>query len=345
MDDRVTFGLGLVTGQRPHWDARSQAEVYQDILALCRRVEELGYDAVWFTEHHFFDDSYLPSVLPMLAAVAAQTSRIRLGTAVLTAHFYDPLRLAEDTATVDLLSQGRLVLGLGHGWRDVEFDAFGTDKEKLGKRLEDIMSELKTSWSPLGKVRGVSVTPKPMTDAGPPLWLGGRSAPPCRRAGRMADGFITVSGREEQLAEQAAWVREGLDAAGRSPEEFEFGALLPIFAWDGPDGWEQVRDGFHHVKWKYAEMTEQRFTPPPGPAPKALAGAEELDLRSQMVTGDTAELADFVARAIKAVRRELPGAKIHMVARSWWPGIDLTTQMKTADIFLTKVVPAALARC
>jgi alkanesulfonate monooxygenase SsuD/methylene tetrahydromethanopterin reductase-like flavin-dependent oxidoreductase (luciferase family) len=341
----VTFGLGLITGQRPTWDVRSQADIYQDILAMCRGIEDLGYDAVWFSEHHFWDDAYLPSVLPMLAAVAAQTSRLRLATAVLTTHFYQPLRLAEDAATIDLLSQGRLVLGLGHGWRDVEFDAFGTDQEKLGNRLETILSELRASWSPVGEVRGVSVTPKPMTASGPPLWLGGKSAPPCRRAGRVADGFITVSGGAEELAEQAAWVREGLDAAGRAPEEFEFGALLPIFAWDGPDGWEQVRDGYRHVQWKYAQMAQQRFTPPPGPAPSALSEAEERKLRSQMLTGDTEDLADFVARAIQAVRRELPGARIHMVARSWWPGIDLGTQMRTAESFLTKVVPAALARC
>jgi alkanesulfonate monooxygenase SsuD/methylene tetrahydromethanopterin reductase-like flavin-dependent oxidoreductase (luciferase family) len=132
----VTFGIGLVTTPNPSWDPRSQAEILGDVLQLCREVETVGLDAVWFSEHHFFDDSYLSSVFPLLGAVSGQTSTLRMGTAVLPAHLHNAIRLAEDTATVDLLSGGRLLLGLGHGWRTVEFDAFGIDKMQLGPRLE-----------------------------------------------------------------------------------------------------------------------------------------------------------------------------------------------------------------
>ncbi|MGM5069101.1 LLM class flavin-dependent oxidoreductase [Rhodococcus qingshengii] len=90
---------------------------------------------------------------------------LRIG-GILAAHFYDVIRLAEDVATVDLLSEGRLVLGLGHGWRDSEFDAFGVDKRGLGLRLEHIIDDLRNAWSEDGSIRGVSVTPKPYSSAG-----------------------------------------------------------------------------------------------------------------------------------------------------------------------------------
>lgn len=342
----ITFGVGLVTAQRPPWDARSQGETFWNVVDLCGAVEESGIDAVWFPEHHFFDDSYLCSVFPLLGAVAQATSTLRMGTAVLPAHFHDPLRLAEDASTVDLLSDGRLLLGLGHGWRRAEFRAFGTDQRQLGTRLERLIDTLRTAWSADGEVRGTAVTPKPSAATGVPVWIEGTSAAQCRRAGTLADGFISPSASTEQATAYAALVAEGAAAAGRQLDGLEFGVLLPGFPWSGPDLPASVSDGVQRVySQQYARMADQTFTPPSGLAavPQSEGRADE-DLQ-ETETGGPHQVAESVAATIRAVRTAIPTAKVHVVARSWWPGVSPAVLAESARVFAREVVPAVLSRC
>src|SRR4051794_28391074 len=120
----VKFGIGLFTGQLPPGSSRTFHEDYRDTLELVKLVESHeALHSAWVSEHHFAADGYLPSLLCMLAAFAAVTNRIELGTGVVLAPFHDPIRLAEDFAVVDQLAGGRLIAGLGIGWREEEFRA------------------------------------------------------------------------------------------------------------------------------------------------------------------------------------------------------------------------------
>ena len=196
----MRLGYGLLTAQHHPADRRPVAALYREAVEYGVFAEAAGFDSVWTSEHHFLDDAYMASQLPVLAAIAARTHRIRLGTGVLLAPMFDPLRLAEDAATVDLLSDGRLILGLGLGWRAEEFEGFGVPQRTRARRLEGTIAVLRQAWGDglvTGDGRhfhypepGLNVTPKPVRGAATPIWIGGGAEPAVRRAGRLADGYI-----------------------------------------------------------------------------------------------------------------------------------------------------------
>src|SRR5918998_5107799 len=176
----MRVGFGYLTAQHHPDDSRTDVEIYREAIDIAVELEAAGFDSVWTSEHHFVDDGYMPSQLPVLAAIAARTSRIPLATGVLLAPMFGPLHLAEDAATVDVISDGRLILGLGIGWRDEEFSAFGVPAGERASRLEGHLAVLRQAWSDglvTGDDRhfrydGVEVTPKPVQAGGPPIWLG-----------------------------------------------------------------------------------------------------------------------------------------------------------------------------
>jgi alkanesulfonate monooxygenase SsuD/methylene tetrahydromethanopterin reductase-like flavin-dependent oxidoreductase (luciferase family) len=163
------LGIGLFTGQIPPGTDRTFHDEYRATLELVKLVEEVGLDAAWVSEHHFAEDGYLPSLLAMLAAFAAVTDNIELGTGVVLAPFHDPIRLAEDFAVVDQISGGRVICGLGIGWREEEFREFGIATKSRVRRMSEIVDILRLAWNEerfdykgtYYSYEGVAVTPKP----------------------------------------------------------------------------------------------------------------------------------------------------------------------------------------
>jgi len=250
----MKLGFGLITCQRYPSDERTDEERYAHALDLAVLAERSGLDSVWVSEHHFVDDGYLPSLLPMCAAIAARTELVEIGTALLLAPLYEPLRLAEDAAVVDLISRGRLILGLGLGWRAEEFDAFGVALRERAARLEGTVAALRQAWSGelvVGSAEvsypDVPVTPRPGRPGGAPLWIGALSEPAVRRAGRLADGFMATEVTPESFGEQARWAREERERAGLDPSSITLSLHVPVFAFEGDEerAWSLVRP-FHH---------------------------------------------------------------------------------------------------
>ena len=113
-DSKLKFGLWYSLHNPPAWH-RPDHEIYAETLDQIAWAETIGYDDVWLTEHHFCEDGHAPSILPLAAAVAVRTKTIRIGTAVLLLPLHDAVRVAEDGATSDILSNGRFELGVGIG--------------------------------------------------------------------------------------------------------------------------------------------------------------------------------------------------------------------------------------
>jgi alkanesulfonate monooxygenase SsuD/methylene tetrahydromethanopterin reductase-like flavin-dependent oxidoreductase (luciferase family) len=170
-------------------------EVYERALDELPRVEQLGYDYAFVSEHHFVEDGYLPSLLPMLAAFAMRTESIGIGTYLALLPMHDPIRFAEDAAVVDLISQGRLTIGVGAGYRPIEYRGFGLDRTRRGPLMENALRTLLRAWSHEEVADGISVYPKPAHPI--QLWIGGFAPSAVDRAVRLGDGFMIGGAREK----------------------------------------------------------------------------------------------------------------------------------------------------
>jgi alkanesulfonate monooxygenase SsuD/methylene tetrahydromethanopterin reductase-like flavin-dependent oxidoreductase (luciferase family) len=188
----VFFGLRF-DFRNPAFAGVTMAERYAAALDMCEWADQRGAVFVGLSEHHGADDGYLPSPIPFAAAVAARTTNVRIGIAAVIAPFHDPLRLAEDLAVVDLLSNGRLDPILAAGYVADEFAMFGVPLTERRARMEEAVHTLRAAWTgePFEfRGRTARVTPTPAQDGGPNLVLGGSSDAAARRAARIGDGFI-----------------------------------------------------------------------------------------------------------------------------------------------------------
>jgi len=206
---------------------------------VASRADELGFDSLWAFQRllHPVDQDWgsayhsVQDPLTSLAFAAAVTSRIRLGVAVLMAPYYAPIVLAKALTTVDVLSGGRLDVGIGLGWSAQEFSAVGVPMERRGARAEEFVACLKAIWTqpevefhgefydvPLSRVE-----PKPVQSPYPPLLMGGGAEAALKRIGRIADGWISSSRTDlTTIGESIDVVRVAATEAGRDPDVLRF---------------------------------------------------------------------------------------------------------------------------
>lgn len=215
--------------------ARPWPQLYREALDQIAWAEELGIDSVWLSEHHLFEDGYLPQPLTFAAAVAARTSRVRIGTAVLVAPFRDPAHLAEEAAVVDVLSGGRLVLGLGAGYVNWEFELFGADRRRRYDETDETVRRLHELLGPDGRI-----TPPPVNRP-VPVWVGYQGPKGAARAGRLGVPLMSLN---PDLLEP---YRQGLQEAGHDPASARMAGLCNLFVADDPDeAFEQLLPHLAH---------------------------------------------------------------------------------------------------
>ncbi len=176
-------------------------QMVEEVIAEAQQAERCGFDSFFLTEHHQEPSGYLPSPLPLAAAIAARTSRIRIGTGIAILPLYHPTRLAEDCAVIDIISKGRLILGVGQGYQEGDFAAFGLKVSDRVSLFEEGIEILRRAWTEekvyfVGKryaLRNVMVTPKPVQKPHPPIWVAALGDEPMKRAGRLGDALLADS--------------------------------------------------------------------------------------------------------------------------------------------------------
>jgi probable F420-dependent oxidoreductase len=251
------------------------------LTALAGRAEDAGYASLWsfqrllVPEGSGMEPVYRSVLDPMVALgyVAATTSRIRLGVAVINLPFVSPAVLAKQATTVDVLSGGRFDLGLGIGWMPEEFAAAGASTPRRGARTEEYLAVLRTLWADeVSSFDGEFYTipagrqdPRPVQKPGPPVLLGGMSRPAIERAGRIADGWITSSRADlSKIGAAVATIREAASAAGRDPDAVRIvcrGVVLADAEEKGPDGGRRLLSGsFAQIREDAAWLGEQGVT-------------------------------------------------------------------------------------
>jgi probable F420-dependent oxidoreductase len=347
----VRVGIGLFTAQLPDGSDRSFAQEYAETLELVRLAEQAGFDSAWVSEHHGSSDGYLPSLLPMLAAFAAVTDRIELGTGVVLTPLHDPLRLAEDAAVVDQLSAGRLILGLGNGSRDEEFRMFGRQTSDRGLRTEETIEVLRRAWSGRRfsfegrtlRYDRVKVTPPPARAEGPPIALGGYARRAVERAGRLADGYVTDETGPDELRENLGLIDEAAKAVGRDPNVLSIVLLQNVFvsrdgdAWRDGSPWSDLRAGIAQQLGAYEAWDAGGDTPELDRLDPVTPSDE--DLRLSTPAGSPEE----VLGALLPTVREFGTRDLHLVVRLHYPGMDLETAAPAVELFASDVLPALKA--
>src|SRR5712671_1368120 len=220
----MKFGLYSSIANPPRGENLDRS--IDEVIAEAQLAEASGFDSCFFGEHHQDKDGFLPSPLIVATAVASHTRTLKVGTSVILLPLHHPVRVAEDVITLDLVSKGRVILGVGIGYQAADFRAFNVLMEHRVALFEEGVEILRRCWSGeafsfRGKhytLEDVQIRPRPFQRPGPPLWIGASVPAAVRRAGLLADAFVgTPSTSLESAVRLVDTYKDAARQAGRQP--------------------------------------------------------------------------------------------------------------------------------
>jgi probable F420-dependent oxidoreductase len=316
---------------------------YREFFEEVRLGEALGFDSVWLEEHHGVKDHYWPSPLIGLAGVATRTERILIGTDILVMPFYHPVRVAEDTAMLDIISQGRFILGAAIGYKPDEFALYQVPLEKRGARFEEAIRLIKLLWTQeevhfegeYYQVRGLKIEPRPCSQPHPPLWLGGWGDLALARAARLGDAWLPgPTAALDKLLQAQRVYHEHLKALGIDPATRPRPLTREVVIADTDEKAREMaerhllinyRDEYGGGEWKHP-----------------LIGAEDTAPVDQL---DAISRDRFLMGGPETVIRQLQKFKDafgvdHLICRLYFPGIPHEFIMQELRLLAQEVMPA-----
>ena len=334
MTGQFQFGL-VVRGQAEAGD--DIAARFEETLAFVRAADRFGYDSVTKTAHYSAHPWQMLQLVPMLARFTAEAPRLRLNAGVVLLPLLSPLHVAEEFATLDVISGGKIILGVGLGYRDVEFKAFGVPRAQRARRFEANLVAIKRLWTEdkVSMKAGhfeldeASCLPKPLQRPHPPIWVGANADRAVERAARMGDCWYIGPGVETAALErQMELYRRALDAAGK-PFPAEMPMRREVFV--AKTRAEAIRLCAPYLGAKYQAYHSWRQELP--------ADDSGFDQNFESLVDDRFLIGspDEVAEQILDIHRRL-GVN-HLVISTEWAGMPESLAMETIDMIAKELFP------
>lgn len=334
MNTQLQFGY-LYDFRNPAQWQRPAADLYAETLDVIAWSETVGFDGAWVPEHHGAEDGYMPSPLIALAAIAARTKKIKLGSAIALAPLYHPVRFAEECAVLDILANCRLEMALAIGYRRKETDAYGIDFSKRGSRFDEFLHIVRQLWagetvSFEGKhytVNNASI--RPQSPRGQiPLYIGGFAEKALERVAKYADGYF---GNEEVCGMYTGKLRE----QGKDPSaaRIRIQGLFTVVANDPEKAMHELAPYYHHVNNTYGEwLNEDKAIGLDDPLLKP------MDLDAFKKSGILQILTPSAAiDKFRAMQARIPVEHFMLMKP---PGLAAAKFVEYAELFASEVIPA-----
>jgi alkanesulfonate monooxygenase SsuD/methylene tetrahydromethanopterin reductase-like flavin-dependent oxidoreductase (luciferase family) len=335
----------------PVREGESDRNVMLDTLEEIELADQLGFDSVWLAEHHFSEYGILGNPLNFGMAIAERTEQIRIGTAVLVLPFYDPIRLAEDAATLDVISGGRLTLGVGRGYQPREFAGFRTTLEESKARYQETLDIIRLAWAEeTWRYEGeiykfadeMTTYPRPFQPGGPPILQGTVSPDSFRKRGRDGEPIIT-SPQFTPLAlmkQNFDLYREGMGEGGHDISRYEIPFMQQVWCGDGEAGLTMAAEAalrYYQSVGKVIPGSEEALEAEAKYYERVQKNISLLTLEQTLTHGGNFGSPEAVAESIDMLRRELGIS--HYIGWFRIPSLDRKAAIASMERFASDVMP------